>query len=543
MTDATNDRVETTSEAPQRTVSRIDRWDVSIAAAVALAIFLLLLPDLTGPGITWDEGAPNIPDAKRQAAWFTRLFSMDAPFSEETIDRYFKSDSDHPSLPKTIAALSHLLLFGAVDEITALRIPSALKFSALIASIFLFLRLWLPGASALAGALSLALMPRVFGHAHIYSLDAPIMCWWFWTAAVGFLVFHGKLKPWWFGVAYGITFTTKLHAVFLPFPLLTWALILLVTHYRTQREYWFRLITATISAVIFTPVIYIGLQPWLWHDTWPRIYERFFDYASKSPIPLYYLGMVYTRATPWHYPLVMILFTVPLFILGLLVFGLLSPTVPSNEKQTTNERGIYLFLLLHFLTPLLIVLLPLAKAYDGCRLFLPCFPFAACLVGFGYHTAWSVLRQKLPGIAVHAFLWLLLVIPSAVTYAKIRPFYLAYYNELTGGIDGAWKRGMETVYWCDALNRDFLKTVNQIVPEGKTVKPASMSFAVIDYYSQRGWFRPQVSDPADYFLLQCRQGMFSRDEQFLYYHQKPVASVELDGVLLFALYKNPKSPE
>ncbi len=543
MNDAKSESNGSTPEAACDRTEPIGLADVLIAAALSLAIFLLLLLDLSAPGITWDEGAPNIPDAKRQAAWFVGVSGFDGPFSQVTIDRYWKSESDHPSLPKTVAALSYLLFSGVVDEITALRIPSALNFSLLIASIFLFLRIWLSRVPALAGAISLALMPRIFGHAHIYSLDVPIMCWWFWAAATGFLVFHGRLKPVWFGVAYGLAFTTKLHAVFLPFPLLAWAVILLATSYRHQREYWVRLLKAIASAVVLTPIIYIGLQPWLWHLTWTRIDQRFFEYASKSPIPLYYLGTLYTSTKPWHYPLVMILFTVPPFILFLVSVGLLDSPVLSKGKKRVYGLGVYLFLLLHFLTPLSIILLPLADAYDGCRLFLPCFPFLACLAGFGYDAAQRKLRLRMHGIALHLLLCSILIVPSATTYWKIRPHYLAYYNELPGGIDGAWKHGMETVYWCDSLTRDFLETIDRTVPEGKTIKPSSMSFFVAEYYRQRGWLRPEISDPADYYLLQCRQGMFSRNEHFLYYRREPVATVEVGGVPLFALYENPNAVE
>lgn len=527
--------------------NRLDRGDLLISPLLALAVFLWLFSELLMPGVTWDEGAPNFPAAKSQAKWIRNLFTLDAPFSKETIDKYWYTRSDHPSPPRTVAAISYLLFSPYVDEIVALRIPSAVKFSLLLASIYLFLRLVLPRAPALAGALSLALMPRVFGHAHIFSLDVPIMCWWFWAAAAGFLVLHGKLRPFWFGLAYALAFSTKLHAVFLPFPLLAWVMSMIWIFHRGEREYWQRAFRAAAWACLLTPILYIGLQPWLWHDTGNRIVERFFDYASKTPIPLYYLGTVYHQRTPWHYPLVMLLFTLPFFILVLGIVGLARPffwkwnrePVPAGAWWS-GPGGAYLFLLLHFATPLAIILLPLAKAYDGCRLFLPCFPFAACLVGFGYHAAVRPLEGKLKSWILHGLLFAALIVPSAASYARIRPYYLAYFNEIAGGIPGAWKWGMETTYWCDALTREFLDTINQIVPGGKTIKPSSMSFEVVQYYIDRGWLRATISDPADYYLLQCRQGMFSRAEQFLYYRCRPLATVEIGGVPLIALYEAPK---
>ena len=376
----------------------------------------------------------------------------------------------------------------------ALRVPSALKFSLLLVSIFLFLRLFLPKTAALAGALSLALMPRVFGHAHLFSLDIPIMVWWFWTAGAAFLVMHGRLRPIWFGVVYALTFTTKLHSVFLPFPLLAWAAVLIFLKSDSRHVLIHRLCWAVGWAALLTPVIYIGLQPWLWHDTWTRIYERFLDYADKAsdrPIPLYYFGNQYGKNTPWHYPLVMFAFTVPLSILFFFLWGFISPLcsmlrckMEQNRVIILENGGVRLLLSLLFLTPLAIVLLPLAQAYDGCRLFLPCFPFAACLAGFGYHAVWTILKRSLRDVPSHSILLFILILPSSVFYVQHHPFYLSYYNQLAGGIRGSKELGMETTYWCDALTKDFLTVINETIPEGNTLQPLSMPVEPIQYYQK-----------------------------------------------------------
>lgn len=522
----------------------LKRKDWLIAAGLAAVVFVGLFVELDAPGVTWDEGQIQFPVAKNQAKWIRSIFRLDAPFSVETIDAHWYTKSDHPSPPRTIAAISYLVLNGWMDEIIALRLPSAIVYSMLTGSIYLFLRMFLSLMASLAGGVSLALMPCVFGHAHIFSLDVPIMAWWFWAAAAGFLVYHGKLKPVWFGLANAVAFSTKLHAVFLPIPLLAWIGMMLFTFHWNERPYWTRSFWAAAWAFLLTPVFYIGLQPWLWHDTANRIVSRFFHYAAKTPIPVYYLGTIYGQSNPWHYPFVIVVFTIPAAILLFVFLGILSPLAAkrsaSAERFSTwffGVMGVYPFLVLFFIAPLLVI--QLSKAYDGCRLILPCFPFAACLAGFGYHLLWTIARKRLNEKIVHALLFALLMAPSIYAYAKIRPFYLSYYNELTGGISGAWKRGMETAFWCDALTRDFLDIVNRIVPEGKTIKPASMSFEVYEYYRQRGWARPAIADPADYYLLQSRQGMWRRDETYLFYREKPLASVEIDGVQLFGLYKAP----
>jgi hypothetical protein len=86
-----------------------------------------------------------------------------------------------------------------------------------------------------------------------------------------------------------------------------------------------RLAKSAAWAALLAPVFYIGLQPWLWHETASRIVSRFFHYAEKTPIPLYYLGTVYGESNPWHYPFVMVLFTIPVAILVFLLAGLADP--------------------------------------------------------------------------------------------------------------------------------------------------------------------------------------------------------------------------
>ncbi|MBI1387996.1 MAG: phospholipid carrier-dependent glycosyltransferase [bacterium] len=518
------------------------RRELAVAAALAIGVLVLLTLQLGAPGVTWDEAYPNFPAAIKQGEWIRGLFTLDAPFSKETIDEYWFTTSDHPSPPRTLAAISRLLFSPWLDEVVTMRLPSALIGGLLAASVFLFLRESLSRTAALAGAAALMLMPRVWGHLHLFSLDAPIMAWWFWAALAGYHVIERRWPAWIFGLAYAAAFSTKLHSVFLPFPLLTWAIIHIVTH-GNERAQWKRLAAAIAWAAVLTPLIYIGSQPWLWHDTGQRIVERFFGYAEKTgarPIPLYYLGTIYFDNTPWHYPLVMVLFTVPPLILILQLLGMALPLSGGNQKYTWRDAsGARLFLLLHFLTPLMLVILPLAQAYDGCRLFLPCFPFAACFAGWGA----QLLRDKIPPLKPAVFqiaLWSLLLIPGIYTGVAMSPYWLSYYNVFAGGVRGAHRLGMESTYWCDALTRDFLDEINQTLPPGASMRPLSMPFEAIDYYKSRGWLREDIvhngDPPYDYHLLQCRQGMFRQVEWTLYRQRKPLAAVMVDGVPLFLLY-------
>ncbi|MFH1739054.1 MAG: glycosyltransferase family 39 protein [bacterium] len=538
------------NSSPSTTSSWLARVrDLSPGIGLGLAVFIILLATLDDPGVTWDEAYPNFPAAERQAQWFRGIFTEEGIFSTETIDKYWFTTSDHPSLPRSCAAFAYLIVGSFVDEIVAYRLPSAVFFSILVATVFFWCRKYVGIRAAWASALCLAFMPRVLAHAHIFSLDVPIMCWWIWTLFAVSAALDGSRAIWLAALVYAFAFATKLHSVFLPPLLVLWTTFLLYGSSH-RKALFLRAVKVIAWAVVLVPIVYFGTQPWLWHDTVTRVGERFFDYARKTtvhPIGLWYLGNHYFNNTPWHYPLVMVLFTIPtgilLLVLGGLGAGWRIRTIASNDS-ILRDRDRWLLILLGALIPLLIVMLPLAQGYDGVRLFLPAFPCLAVLAGYGFQWVsgfWERLqsprRQK---ILLSALVLAALLIPPCLDTIRLHPCQLAYYNALCGGLRGAQRLGLESTYWCDSLTKPFLNEINQAVPPGSKLRPLSMSYDVIEYWKKRGLLNPDIDHlsepPYDFHLLQCRQGMFTTAEWYLYQWMRPIRVQERDGVPLFALY-------
>ena len=528
---------------------RDNLWTLPVGLG-ALA-FLLVASTLDDPGITWDEAFVNIPAARGQAEWMARLSELDRPFSKETIDTYWETTSDHPSLARTCAAVSYLLFQGWVGETASLRLPSAIWFGLLVTGVAVSAAVLGGRWAGLVAGLALMSMPRLFGHAHVFSLDIPITALWFF-AGVAFLwsLRHPRGAPW-AAAVYALAFATKLHAVFLP-PL--FGAMALTAWYRRseERPVVFRSVLIWAgAAVILVPIVYVGTQPWLWHDTWPRIVERFGDYAAKStarPIPVWFLGERYGNDTPWSYPLVLTALTVPTVTLTLFLAGLVrlirSQSEPDGWAWTVLLAG-------GWAIPLSLVLLPLSQAYDGVRLFLPGFPFLAVISGLGAAEVGGRLRdffeprlgtesegklRLLAGLGVILFL-----AGPVVAIARLHPCQLAYYNALAGGLPGAQRMGLESTFWCDALTPPFLERINKRIPEGASLKALAMPDELLAHYQQRGLLRSDIRFGGDipvydFHLLQCRQGMFVTAEWWLYGNQRPLEVVERDGVMLYALY-------
>jgi hypothetical protein len=199
--------------------------------AVAL---LPLVATLGDPGITWDE--PVYRESQRlQAEWFSRLARArswndvrELVSREATHDLWMSARyglNFHPPLAGMLSNLTHLAFGHWLHDLNARRLASALELAAGAALLFHFLgRRCGVGVAAVSG-LSLVLMPRVFGHAHVAGTDMPMLFFW---AATAMAFWKGQSsRPWRvaFAALLALAFLVKLSTVFVLFPLLVWQAI------------------------------------------------------------------------------------------------------------------------------------------------------------------------------------------------------------------------------------------------------------------------------------------------------------------------------
>ena len=81
----------------------------------------------------------------------------------------------------------------------------------------------------------------------------------------------------------------------------------------------------------------------------------------------------------------------------------------------------------------------------GCGFF-SVLPFVCLVAGRGIAVIISSLRPSLRSIGMIIILsaWMVTVYQSVI---RIHPWESAYYNEIVGGIHGAYQMGFETDYW------------------------------------------------------------------------------------------------
>lgn len=526
---------------------------VIIAAAViwsALAAFSVTL--------TWDESIYAGYVARGYIPWLQAVWRGGAAsqaWSTRALWSVFEQGQAHPPLGPLAMALPSMLFDGIFPFYICERFASVVWFGiALWAAYRLALRGGGRGA-ALCGLGALALMPRFFGHSHLAALDMPAAATWTLTALAARLSLRRRRYAPLLGLAWGLALLTKVNALFLPAALVPWLLLC-----GRRRALW-----PLACLFVIGPLVMVAGWPSLWHDPVLGIARYLADKAGhpswllnpalaaarpvhwlqglltelggktgRVAIPVLYLGRVYSDPpAPWHYPLVLMIATTPLGILGGAVFFFLRRRVRGWAR-----RPFVLFTALNIAGAVAPFMLPGAPVYDGVRLFLPALPFVAILAGMGLARAWRQVRSRRGWSARRArpaaaafWAWQVLLL------AWMQPCWLSFYGGGVGGVWGAWKLGFETTYWGDTVTAAALDYVNRNAPAHSTVLIGPSGDFVPPYLQYYGQLSPNLKVTTNlaekdwsYFVLVPRQGMLPDWALRLYREGRPVWEFRIMGV-------------
>ena len=447
-------------------VVAVAAW-VSIVVAIDPAGSYPNMPE--GPGLTVDEifnveqGVLLVEQA-RSLGWLNLVpgTSVEA-FKPE--NHYLP---DHPPLGRYWLGVHHHLTWWLAPPfepegpfVTACaRTGSATAFALTVWLIGIAATSWFGRAAGLFASLALVLMPRVYGHAHLASLESitNLTC----TAAVL------AVAAWWngaappsrrvallTGVVMGLALLTKIQAVLIPIPVILWAL----WRWRTKA------IVPLLVWGVTANVVFFALWPYLWLDPIGHFLEYLGRTTNRATIHCFYFGVRYAdKAVPWHYPFVMFAVTVPVGLHLLGAWGLWSGqesgdrSQESEGKEPNVDRSRDWLLLACTVFPLIVFALPGVAVYDGERLFLTVFPLWAIFVGRGLSHAWSIVSRSVAPLILRCLLSCALMWLFTISI-HLRPCQLCYYNELVGGLSGADRLGMEVDYWGVGVSRDLLQAV------------------------------------------------------------------------------------
>lgn len=416
---------------------------------------------LEGPGLTVDE-----------------IFNVDV--GANIADRVLAGDvsgavragrvlPDHPPLGRLWLGLFHeiVLLFHPPQAqhsrivIAAARVGSAFAFGILVWWIGWIAARWFGSGAGWGASAAVILVPRVFGHAHLASLETVLNLTYS-LAVLTVATYWSADRPpsarlaAWCGLWFGLALLTKIQAIFIPIPIIVWA----VWQWKSAAVRPL-LIWGGIALAIFI----IG-WPWLWLNPVGNILKYLGHATERSSIQVWYFGRAYAdKAVPWHYPWVLFATTIP-FVLH--IFGLVGATdalvLRTADSGQPKVDKIYLLLGNIFL-PLVVFSVPGVAVYDGERLFLIVYPLCAIFMGHGIQTLSRFLGRWLSLPGGTSVIVLLLAIQGIFLW-DCAPVWLSFYEPVARKLD------LQPTYWGDSLTREFLTKTAEIVPADSSVDVA-----------------------------------------------------------------------
>jgi hypothetical protein len=562
----------------------LEPWIASMVIALATWLSIVACIDpggsyprcLEGPGLTVDE-IFNVQQGVLQVEFFNPLIP-DAAFTHPSYN------PDHPPLGRYWLGLHHHLTWWLSPPVepdgpfvvACARTGSATAFALTVLLVGGVASLWYGRLGGWMAALSLALLPRAFGHAHLAALETCMGL--AYAAAVLSVTHYWRNEPpsWrtsaWTGVLLGLALLTKIQAVFIPIPLVIWAL--LRWRHRAIRPL---LIWGSAGFVVF----FAG-WPWLWQDPVGHLTAYFGGAANRAELSVWLDGQQFTdRTVPRYYAALMFFWIIPRKTLVLWIVGLLpwqprvslkgalwkilfrqrtSPPVVSKVKESgahIGDDGWLLFtsrdrlLIMELVFPFIVFSLPGVPVYDMERLWIFVAPLVAVIAGRGAQTMKLRLgAMRICGVSLSSPLMLSLMLWHATSIPAIHPCYLSHYGGY--GLAAAARDGGELNYWGDAVTRSLLEQTVSTTEPGSTIaiSPVMHQFQVEELLRQSPILRRHrvqlvaydpANHPADYVLLFRRLADLPPELRDGPMDAELLAEVQRYNVQLAALYRLPRT--
>jgi dolichyl-phosphate-mannose-protein mannosyltransferase len=520
--------------------------------AIFLGAFLLCAATAKDYGLCWDE--PLYFHASDLHMWWMAGLAQDLARGQpgQSLDDKRIQDAwhwdayhvPHPPFSRIISGLTHQLFSPFVDKYTSYRLGPILFFSLLVLVIYLWMTEIFGWPIGLFSAVTVGLMPNMFGFAHFAVTDMPLAAMWFLTV----YCFWKGLDDWkWsaaLGVTWGLALATKFPALLIPVPLLLWA------HLFRRNAY----VNNVFAMLFVSPVIMVASQPYLWHKPALRIVEFLYEgfsrgYRRDTNFPVFFFGReYYSDQLPRYYPFFLTAITTPETILALALVGVV------YALRNTAQQKVMMLLLFNALFILLMGTLPGAVLHDGMRQMLSVSAFIAALAGAGFFCVATALKQWIHRIRALASvprverklivaLAILALFPPTLEVGLYHPFELSYYNRLIGGLPGAYDRGLEATYFMEAYTPDFIEYLNKQLSPNATLNGLASNFILL-YYQKEGKLRGDVKitdvEPFDYAVVLNRRSVIAAtppNKRGFMITKTPAAAVSVGGVPLVLFYR------
>jgi 4-amino-4-deoxy-L-arabinose transferase-like glycosyltransferase len=561
----------------------LQRWmDRAIGAGLFAGYLAALLSTVHDLGYARDEGF-YFHAARTYGKWFQLLLSdRHEALRRSVIDSYWQENHEHPSLMKSLFALSQRCFEGVLfpERGTAYRFPAMVLAALTVLLLFVWGRRAYGRAAGIVAALAFACMPRVFYNSHLACFDLPITAFWVFVVFAYQRSFETRKLRWGLccGLLYGLALATKHNSWAIPPALCAHVLLQHVLGLRRPwRRSWYRIRipSALVFMALLSPFVFYGLWPWIWTNTVERLQEYVAFHLQHVFYNMEFLGQTYFRPPfPRSYAWLMTLATVPAATLWLSGLGALATlrgylsqrrerarqrATPESHQDSPPEppaTGAPSLWLLCMLASYSFWWLPSTPIFGGTKHWMPAYPFLALFAGAGF----ACLQRALAGwleraragrfvryrpLAEAALGACMLVAPAIMTW-HAHPWGLSFYTPLVGGAPGAATLGLNRTFWgytTGALQDD----INDLAGPGARVyihDTAMDSFKMLQRDGRlRGDLQPWTTVSGSGLALYHHEQHMSRVEYMIWVDYGTVAPVRiggLDGVPVVFLYQRPQ---
>ena len=451
--------------------------DQIIGALLATLVVTSLLLTAHSLGFARDEGF-YFRAATQYARWFQLLIDHpEQAFERAAVDRIWNYNHEHPSLIKSLFALSWLWLnqkWHVLEQSDAFRLPAMILSGVGVWVTYLFGARTSSRRAGLVAAALFFLTPRIFYHAHLACFDMPIVAMWtlclyvYWRSiergGIGWMLIAG--------IVYGLTLETKHNAWILPAVFLPHALLVVGSRLRQDLKRHVLPVPGSLLAMaVIGPLVFWALWPWMWFDTAARLRSYFDFHFNHVYYNMEFLGRNYFSApSPRGYMPLMIAATVPSITLLLFAIGAgsrLREGVQSvrswwqernsetKEPSASETRRSYPNVLLALaglaaISPWFFTKTPI---FGGTKHWTTAYPFMALFAAHGLELVFArmdIVTDQLPSQAKRglrvAVLALVIAAPIAISL-HAHPFGLASYVPFVGGTRGGARLGLNRQFW------------------------------------------------------------------------------------------------
>ena len=448
-------------------------------AAVLVVAVAARLFGLGAAGQTWDEDV-----------YWTAGRNLVQNLLELRLDAWWwRWNSEHPPVSKYLAGLGALLWDGFGPARGVAVVVSSLSCALLVP---IGARLGARGAGLLAGLVA-ALTPHLIAHGQLVGHESPSLLWW----TLGVLLALDVHRPGDAAVVPLRALVLRLAAVSVVVglavstrfigALLGPAAVIVIGAWAPAGQRRRAVAVALLVVPLGSLATFFALWPWLWDSPVARLQESWSVLrAAVGPEP--YLGAL-TSYPPRSYFVRYLLATTPVGVLLAAALWALHAVAtgwsrrPASAGTAAQQSWPAMVTVLAWLAlPLVVCLSPVRK--DGVRYVIPVVQGLSLVAGLGVAAVVARCSRRaalLAGAALVSYLlW---------SCGRAQPYYLDYYNELTGGAAQVSRdRAFETAWWGEGVDR-AVAYVNQHAARGARVARSCVAPAHV------GWFRGDLWTP------------------------------------------------